>query len=249
MKPQESRDTRPLYLQTVDRIRTLIAGNDLKPGDRLPSVEELAAEFSVSRVTVREAISYLENHGVLLRKHGVGTFLTKSEDAGLTGGLETLTPFRVLAERAGKKSRILKKQAGFTSTPEGVAKILGIREGHQIIQLTTLEAIGRTPCMLNRDYIQGNTKILQNLDDLDCSIIDYLRQIQGGAHIRARSELTAVEAEEDTAVIMGIKTGRPLLRFHTTYFSLEGDILAAGITDFLTDYFQFHIMRSTDDLK
>ena len=249
MTSQESRDTRPLYLQTVDLIRALIARSELKSGDRIPSVEELAAGFSVSRVTVREAISYLENHGVLLRKHGVGTFLTKSQDSGLTGGLETLTPLRVLAERAGKRARVLKKQVVFTSAPTDVAQILGIREGHQIILATTLEAVDRTPCMLNRDYIQGNTEILQNLDHLDCSIIDYLRQTQGGAHIRARSELTAVEAEEDIAVIMGIKPGRPLLRFHTAYFSLEGDVLAAGITDFLTEHFQFHIMRSTDDLQ
>jgi DNA-binding GntR family transcriptional regulator len=211
-------------------------------------VEQLAAEFSVSRVTVREALSYLENHGVLLRKHGVGTFITKSHDSGLTGGLETLTPLRLLAKRAGKKARVLKKQVSFTSAPEDVAQILDVRKRHQVIQVVTLEAVDRNPCMLSRDYIRGNQEMLHNLENLDGSIIDYLRQTQGGAHIRARSELTAVEAEEDIAEIMRIKPGQPLLRFHTTYFSLEGDLLAAGITDFLTQHFQFHIMRSTDDL-
>jgi GntR family transcriptional regulator len=249
MNQIEARDTRPLYLHIADLIRDFIANNDLKSGDRLPSVEQLAADFSVSRITVREALSYLESHNVLLRKHGVGTFITKAEDSGLSGGLEKLTPFRVLAERAGKTSRVIENQTGFSPAPRKIADFLGIAEGDQVIQVLTLEAVENNPCMLSRDYIQGDMETLGKLDGLGCSIIDYLRRSQAGAHIRARSELSAVEADGTSAQMLAIKPGRPLLRFHTAYFSLEGDLLAAGITDFLTDFFQFHIMRSTDDLK
>lgn len=45
---------------------------------RLPSETDLAAEFHVSRVTVREALASLERRGLVLRKHGVGTFVNSS---------------------------------------------------------------------------------------------------------------------------------------------------------------------------
>lgn len=55
-------------------IGSLIAGN-LRPGDRLPSIEDLTSQFSVGRTSVREALKALDLVGLIEIRHGEGTFI------------------------------------------------------------------------------------------------------------------------------------------------------------------------------
>ncbi|HEX2923737.1 MAG TPA: FadR/GntR family transcriptional regulator [Chloroflexota bacterium] len=59
----------------IDKITGLLAAGLLKPGDRLPSIEELSRQFSVGRTSVREALRALELVGVVEIRHGEGTFI------------------------------------------------------------------------------------------------------------------------------------------------------------------------------
>lgn len=73
MKFQAIKKTR-IYEEVVKQLKDLIANGELKPGDKLPSERELAAEFDVSRVSVRQALTVLETLGLIERKVGGGTF-------------------------------------------------------------------------------------------------------------------------------------------------------------------------------
>ena len=68
----------------VDRLANLIAQRALVPGQKLPSERTLATEFGVSRSSLREAIGVLTSRGVLVARHGGGTFLAEDEHAALT---------------------------------------------------------------------------------------------------------------------------------------------------------------------
>ncbi len=65
-----------LYLDLATVIRKRILDGVWEPGDRLPSIPELAAEFDVAVVTVRNALAVLENEGLVWRRQGRGTFVT-----------------------------------------------------------------------------------------------------------------------------------------------------------------------------
>ena len=65
-----------LAVQVRDRLRTLIAERGLRPGDRLPSENELIALFEVGRTSIREALKLLEQEGVIQPRHGDGRYLT-----------------------------------------------------------------------------------------------------------------------------------------------------------------------------
>src|SRR5215510_3828097 len=67
----------PLYYQLAEQIREQIKAGELKPGDQLPSERELSERSAISRMTVRQAISYLEQQGVLAVRQGVGTFVAE----------------------------------------------------------------------------------------------------------------------------------------------------------------------------
>jgi len=66
----------PKYAQIADIFRQRIARGVWAKGRRLPANEELAAEFGVSRVTIRQAVDLLAREGVIEAQQGLGTFVT-----------------------------------------------------------------------------------------------------------------------------------------------------------------------------
>ncbi len=60
----------PIYRQLIEQIQRMIAGGQLKPGDELPSVRELAIEQAINPMTISKAYSQLEAEGLLLRQRG-----------------------------------------------------------------------------------------------------------------------------------------------------------------------------------
>ena len=65
----------PMYAQVVEQIRTLVALRALRPGDRLPSVRDLATELRINRNTAAKAYQLLESMRVLETRAGQGTFV------------------------------------------------------------------------------------------------------------------------------------------------------------------------------
>jgi GntR family transcriptional regulator len=72
-------DARPLYLQIMEQIRARIAAGDWAAGKELPSIRALAAALNVSVITIKRAYLDLESEGVIVTRHGKGSFVA---DAG-----------------------------------------------------------------------------------------------------------------------------------------------------------------------
>lgn len=60
----------PIYRQLYEQVKRLIAAGQLKPGEALPSVRELAVRHSVNPMTISKAYNLLEAEGLLLRQRG-----------------------------------------------------------------------------------------------------------------------------------------------------------------------------------
>lgn len=71
----------PLYLQIVEQVRRLVALNALRPGDRLPTVRDLAVQVRVNRNTAARAVRQLEREGVVRTRVGLGTFVEENSPA------------------------------------------------------------------------------------------------------------------------------------------------------------------------
>ena len=69
------RDTRPIYSQIVDGLRQQITAGILRPGDRLPSVRELAAQLTINPNTIQRAYRELESGGWVESQAGRGCFV------------------------------------------------------------------------------------------------------------------------------------------------------------------------------
>ena len=73
-----SRDPRPIYEQIMDNLRRLIISGGVAPGERLPSVRELAAQLAINPNTIQRAYRELENQGYLVTLPGKGTFAAEN---------------------------------------------------------------------------------------------------------------------------------------------------------------------------
>ena len=79
-------DARPMYLQIMEQIRARIAAGDWPPGKELPSIRALAAALNVSVITIKRAYLDLETEGVIVTRHGKGSFV--ADVNGLAGELQ-----------------------------------------------------------------------------------------------------------------------------------------------------------------
>ena len=94
----------PIYIQIMDQIRQMVANGDLKTGDQLPTVRELAIDLQVNWNTVARAYRLLDEAGLISTQQGRGTFIWESPSEETTRllhqqTLEGLTR-RYLAEAA-----------------------------------------------------------------------------------------------------------------------------------------------------
>lgn len=95
----------PIYRQLTEQIKRMVAGGQLKAGDELPSVRELAAQYAVNPMTISKAYSLLEAEGVLARQRGKPmtiaqqTVLAQSEQARLQQLLPQLVKLTLAAKQ------------------------------------------------------------------------------------------------------------------------------------------------------
>ena len=79
-------DTRPIYLQLEDIIKSKIIAGIYKPGQKLPSVRELAAEAAVNPNTMQKALAELERSGLVYTQRTSGRYIT--EDTAIMQNLK-----------------------------------------------------------------------------------------------------------------------------------------------------------------
>lgn len=75
------RDAKPIYTQIEDNFRTQIAAGILQPGDKLPSVRELATKLSINPNTIQRAYREMELHGMIQTIPGKGCFVCEGSKA------------------------------------------------------------------------------------------------------------------------------------------------------------------------
>lgn len=78
MEPIQTSERESLKQMMIRELKQYIMENELKAGDKLPTERKLTELFGVSRSVVREALSYLENVGILYVRQGQGSFLQES---------------------------------------------------------------------------------------------------------------------------------------------------------------------------
>src|SRR5512143_2385154 len=209
----------PVYVQIRESLRSDIIQGALKRGEQLPSENELAARYNVSRMTIRQSIEDLVDEGLLYRRHGVGTFVAFPH---LQRDHTRLTSFFDKAEQEGVRvqAKLLKLEV-IPAKPR-VAEALDIPAGSHVIRVKTLRYANGVPITVHDAHVPH--QLFPNLvhENLEIQHLWTLFEKSGYRVKRAVQRLEAREASKDVANLMKIKEGAPVLFKERTVYADDG---------------------------
>lgn len=126
-------------------LRDRILQGEWAPGEVIPAESTLAQSYGVALGTIRQALALLVEDGVLQRRHGKGTFVTKGVD-----GASMMRFFRFrgvdAASSEAPQSRILSSRLRTATVQE--TTVFGMTKGDQVFQLERLRSLDNEPCLL-----------------------------------------------------------------------------------------------------
>lgn len=83
MNAMQWQDGTPIYRQLKERVVAMMLDGELKPGDALPSVRQVAAEYQLNPITVSRAYQELADEGLVEKRRGLGMYVTEQATRGL----------------------------------------------------------------------------------------------------------------------------------------------------------------------
>lgn len=224
----------PLYLQIAERIRTHVQQGVFAVGDKIPSENQLASQYTVGRPTVRQATDLLIREGLLQRRRGSGTYVVPKTQPidlfSLTGTHATLqhTDLNTDIELLGPVTRL-------TDT-----HLIPTVFNNSVYHLTRRTRIANTPVLLESIYLDAElfhdferqslqdkslSNIVRNIYYLEASSADQTFTIELASEQRAE--------QLDIAIKTPLLLVKRLLHFGEHHAAIYCDIYCR------TDQFQF----------
>ncbi len=176
--------------------------------DGLPGEIELAGEFSVSRNTIREALSTLKNEGLIERGPRVGTHVAQRK---YDHGLDTLLGLKETFKSYGEVRNEV-RAAMTVSAPPTVAQRLNLEPGRGVVFVERLRYLGALPLSLDLTYLEpdiGAQVLTHSLESND--IFALIEQLTGHRLGAASLALEAIPADAHSAAALQVPDGAPLL--------------------------------------
>ncbi len=208
----------PLYRQIKEFLINSLKEGEWGPGDAIPSEGELASRFNVSQGTVRKAIDEMAAENLLVRRQGKGTFVATHDDP------RSFYRFLRLVPDGGRPTQAVSDPfycETVESTPE-VAAVLGLRAGEKVVLVKRLLRFNGEPVVFDQIYLlaelfQGLT--LNALRGKERSLYSLFETDYGVRMIHAEEHLRAVAADAESAGLLGVAAGEPLLLVERTAYT------------------------------
>lgn len=225
----------PLYLQLKRWIEDAIHSGAVNPGDALPSERDLATKVDVSRVTVRKAVLQLVKDGVLVQRHGSGTFVAPQTQR-VEQSLSHLTSFTEDMARRGMEVRAEWLDRGlYVPSPEETV-ILGLTSGEQVARIARLRLTGDTPLAIERASLSSRT--LPDPAAIGDSLYKHLDKT-GTRPIRAIQRIRAANLNEEDAALLQVPAGSAGLNIERTSYLASGRVIEFTRSIYRGDTYDF----------
>jgi GntR family transcriptional regulator len=199
----------PLYHQAKLALRNAIEAGEWESGAQLPNEDKLAESFGVSKVTVRQALQELASLGYVRREQGRGTFVSRPK---FDHGPRELTSFSEEMQRHDLKASSRVIEAVLTEAGDRVGETLQIAAAEPVFLLKRLRLADAEPMGIQTAYIPAvQVPGILDEDFGNASLYEVLRTRYGLAPARARETYSAVPVEPESAELLEIAPGTPVL--------------------------------------
>ncbi len=235
---------RPLYDRTIEALIEYIEEGELQPGEKLPSEEEMAKLFGISRPTLREAIGNLESRGIISRRHGVGTFVSASAQKIIRGGLGHLESLTSLADYTGLTTERGDWVISSVDADLEIADKLEIEISHPIMRVQSTTKLDDCHFAYLDYYVCPEYVDEEELENFDGgSFLDYLVSKNNPKLTYTNTNLYAVDANKEIAKWLRINPGKALMHLDETFYTEKSIPVLHAKNYFLTECMNFYIVR------
>lgn len=213
----------PLYFQVAQQLEQAILSGALAPGTRLPNELTLSQQLALSRPTVRQAIQYLADKGLLVRKRGVGTQVVQSQ---VRRAIE-LSSLHDDLVRSGQHPTTKVRDLRVVSADDEVAHALGIPAGSGLLRIRRLRFAQGEPLALLTNYLPEGLVELTAEALEERGLYEMLRSL--GVQLRvAKQTIGARMATATQARDLAEPTGAALLTMTRTAYDDVGRAVEYG---------------------
>ena len=229
-----------LWRQIADRIRASINRGDFDDSGMVPPETALAAQFGVNRHTVRSALAALAQEGIVRAVQGRGTLIERKER--LNFPISKRTRFsQGIGEQARETRGVLLAVVDETADAE-VARRLQVAPGTPVVRLETRGEADRRPVSRATNWFPADRfSAIGEVYRGTGSITKSFRELGLADYVRARTEITAVHAEDADLADLQLSPGAIVLVTQALNTDLDGVPVQYSITRFAADRVRFTV--------
>lgn len=228
----------PLYVQLMEELETSIRNGVYKPGDKIMTEAEMAKEYGVSLITVRKAVGSLMEKGLVVRKQGKGTFVTKPK---YSRNMKKLQSFTEMCEQMGVKPGAQVLENRLIMADKKVADRLGIEPGSNVVYISRLRLADGEPVQVEKSYFPLKYAFLLEEDLNNGSMFECLKEKAGAKVASSEKMIELCRATAEEAALMDVKKGDYLLFVKSTAYDENGEPMYAGIQLINGDRFSLYV--------
>lgn len=234
----------PLYTQIKEDLRGQILDGRFQPHDRVPSESELMQHYSVSRITVRQALSDLEKESLIFKVPGKGSFVSKPKPFQPLGRLQGFAEAMASLGHHTHNRVVSIKTLPASST---VAERLAVAPNTPMSEIQRVRYLNREPVSLDVSYFPLTIgSRLANEDLATRDIFSILENDYGLPLGFADLAIDAVLADAHLAQHLGIPISAPVLRIERLTHGRDGKPLDFEYLYCRPDNFQYRLRVTRD---
>ncbi|PSL02755.1 DNA-binding GntR family transcriptional regulator [Haloactinopolyspora alba] len=230
----------PLYFQVAQHLEQLIESGAYPPGTRLDNEIDLADQLGLSRPTMRRAIEYLVDRGLLVRKRGVGTQVVQPK---VRRPVELSSLYDDLRD-SGKQPRTDVLSFEVQEPSEVVAQALGLDDSAEVYVIRRLRYAADDPLSIMTNYVPTT------LIDLDADVLrrSGLYEVIRTAGITLKIATQSIggrAARAPEARLLAEKPGAPLLTMTRVAYDEAGRAVEYGSHVYRASLYTFELTLTT----
>lgn len=233
-------DNRHLYLQVIDHLKQDIQKGVYKEKEKLPSEFDLSKQLGVSRATLREALRILEEENVIIRRHGVGTFVNSKPL--FTSGIEQLNSVTDMIAQAGMKPGTIFLDTSTTGPTEEDINRFECSPEDELVVFERVRTANGEPVVYCIDKVPFGI-LPESFAYEKESIFQMLEEGSNRKIAYAVAQIEPIGYHEKISPILECEPETALLVLKQMHFDEMDVPILFSVNYFKADKFSFHVLR------
>ena len=209
---------------------------------RIPAESDLAVDLGVSRTTVRDALSRLEQESVIFRRQGAGTFVNEP-GLQIKSRLEEIWSYEKVLEDHGYRPSVRLLNVDTVEADDALATVLGINTGEQVIVVEKLFLKDDIPAVLTYNRIPTRHLKSDGVVGHEEPLYTFFEENSDRRLAYYLSEIIPVSLPEIEAERLEVAVGTPSICFEEIGFDQDNERVAHATSFFRDDLLRFRLIR------